>query len=243
MLAVDGSGTIQESYRYTEFGETTVVDSDFNHTTRALSEIHNSKRYTARDRIIGDAFGDSWYHYRARTYRAHAGRFVERHSLWHGNESNLYYRDPSTLFGAMRRGGESPDEHRPYVIPEGGRGLQSQLAEGPVPSFEDKGDEEPCDPPDGSQVDSWAEHCKCQQGSDYQDAVDSALLCASAACGGATTGIYVVGAFGGPIGLAVGAVVGAIVGAGCLAVCNDALWKSLKNADRWYKFCLKHPEW
>jgi RHS repeat-associated protein len=90
MLAVDGSGTIQESYRYTEFGQTTVVDSDFNHTTRALSEIHNSKRYTARDRIIGDAFGDNWYHYRARTYRPDAGRFVQRDPLQYVDGSSLY---------------------------------------------------------------------------------------------------------------------------------------------------------
>jgi RHS repeat-associated protein len=90
MLAVDGSGTIQESYRYTEFGQTTVVDSDFNHTTRALSEIHNSKRYTARDRIIGDAFGDNWYHYRARTYRPDAGRFVQRDPLGLHDGSNSY---------------------------------------------------------------------------------------------------------------------------------------------------------
>jgi YD repeat-containing protein len=78
MLMVDATGAIEESYRYKEYGETTVVDSSFAKLTTLGSAINNWKRYTGRERMIGGGVSDPWYHYRARTYRAEVGRFVQR---------------------------------------------------------------------------------------------------------------------------------------------------------------------
>jgi len=78
VLLADNAGTNQESYRYTDFGQTTVVDGSFAKLTTLGSNINNWKRYTGRERALPATFGDDWYFYRARVYRADAGRFVQR---------------------------------------------------------------------------------------------------------------------------------------------------------------------
>jgi RHS repeat-associated protein len=91
MLLADETGAIAESYRYREFGETDVVDGSFAKTSSVASGAGNLKMYTARDVQEEVAtFGDPWYHYRARAYRADAGRFVQRDPGHYADGSSLY---------------------------------------------------------------------------------------------------------------------------------------------------------
>ena len=90
MLMVTSGGAIEESYRYKEYGETTVVDDTFTKLGNLSSNINNWKRYTGRERMIGGSVSDPWYHYRARAYRADAGRFVQRDPVRYVDSSNMY---------------------------------------------------------------------------------------------------------------------------------------------------------
>ncbi len=77
-VLVNGSGAIQEGYRYNEWGATTIVDSSFAKLTTTLtSPVGNPHRYTGREQhnSVG-GYGDDWYYVRAREYRAAAGRFI-----------------------------------------------------------------------------------------------------------------------------------------------------------------------
>ena len=89
MLMVTSGGAIEESYRYKEYGETTVVDDTFTKLGNLSSNINNWKRYTGRERMIGGSLSDPWYHYRARAYRADAGRFVQRDPVGYVDGGNL----------------------------------------------------------------------------------------------------------------------------------------------------------
>jgi RHS repeat-associated protein len=92
-IMVDDSGAIAESYRYREFGDGhVVVDSSFSYTAGAASAFLNGSRYTGRDwmGVVGSV-SDPWYHYRARAYRADAGRFVQRDGVeFSGEKKNSY---------------------------------------------------------------------------------------------------------------------------------------------------------
>jgi RHS repeat-associated protein len=84
------TGAIAESYRYKEFGETTIVDSGFAKLTTNVSGVGNPYRYTARrGDLEAGSFGDDWYHYRARVMRPDAGRFVQRDPLGYADGPNL----------------------------------------------------------------------------------------------------------------------------------------------------------
>ena len=92
-LLVDGNGDIKESYRYKEFGETTVVDGTFAKlTTTVESPEGNPHRYTGRRQDIQvGSYGDDWYDYRARVVRTNVGRFLSRDPLRYLSAgSNLY---------------------------------------------------------------------------------------------------------------------------------------------------------
>ncbi len=65
-------------YRYSDWGETRVVDSSFAKLGSLGSNIGNFIRYTGRERAIMATVGDDWYFYRARMYRPDAGRFGQR---------------------------------------------------------------------------------------------------------------------------------------------------------------------
>jgi RHS repeat-associated protein len=68
------------------------VDSSFSYTAGAASAFLNGSRYTGRDwmGVVGSV-SDPWYHYRARAYRADAGRFVQRDGVeFSGEKKNSY---------------------------------------------------------------------------------------------------------------------------------------------------------
>jgi RHS repeat-associated protein len=90
MLLVLADGSITESYRYTDYGQPTVVDDTFVKLTVYSSNINNWKRYTGQEHALPSSSGDPWYWYRARAYRADAGRFVQRDPLAYVDSSNLY---------------------------------------------------------------------------------------------------------------------------------------------------------
>ncbi|MGQ0553764.1 MAG: glycosyltransferase [Planctomycetota bacterium] len=90
LLMTDNAGNIDESYRYKEFGETTVVDGSFVKQTDLGSDIGNSFRYTGRERALPASFGDDWYWYRARTYRPEVGRFMQRDPAGYVDGANRY---------------------------------------------------------------------------------------------------------------------------------------------------------
>ncbi len=77
-VMVDDTGAIAESYRYSDWGETRVVDSSFAKLGSLGSNIGNFIRYTGRERAIMATVGDDWYFYRARMYRPDSGRFGQR---------------------------------------------------------------------------------------------------------------------------------------------------------------------
>lgn len=80
-VMVDDTGAIAESYRYSDWGETRVVDGSFAKLGSLGSNIGNFIRYTGRERAIMATVGDDWYFYRARMYRPDAGRFGQRELL------------------------------------------------------------------------------------------------------------------------------------------------------------------
>ncbi len=90
-LMVDDTGAIAESCRYSDWGQTTVVDGTFAKLTTLGSDIGNFIRYTARERALPATFGDDWYFYRARMYRPDAGRFVQRDPLGYLDSPSLYH--------------------------------------------------------------------------------------------------------------------------------------------------------
>jgi len=92
----DEAGDIEESYRYKEFGETTIVNSSFAKlTTTVTSPIGNPHRYTGRRQDIQvGSYGDDWYDYRARVYRPAVGRFLSRDPVGYiGSSLYLYVHD------------------------------------------------------------------------------------------------------------------------------------------------------
>ena len=90
MVMTESDGDQAESYRYKEFGEQTVVDSSFAKLSVYASNIGNWKRYTGQEHALPSSFGDPWYFYRARVYRADAGRFVQRDQLEYRDGANMY---------------------------------------------------------------------------------------------------------------------------------------------------------
>jgi|GEM_PF-6594605 len=92
MLMVDDAGAIQESYRYTEWGEHTILDDTFTRLSAgAASPVGNGWRYTGRGhgRVVAGS-GETWYDYRARHYRAGVGRFVQRDPLGYVDGASAY---------------------------------------------------------------------------------------------------------------------------------------------------------
>ena len=94
-LLVDGTGAIEESYRYDAWGVPTVVDSSFTKLSAgSTSQVGNVYMYTGRAYAPASAApGEDWYYYRARHYRADAGRFVQRMINARSMSSNLYVGD------------------------------------------------------------------------------------------------------------------------------------------------------
>lgn len=101
---------VLESYRYNEFGNTTIVDDNFQKlTTTVQSPLGNPHMYTGQrqDVQIG-SYGDFWYMYRARIMRPAVGRFLERDSVGYRDGASLYtyvagdpinLKDPLGLYG------------------------------------------------------------------------------------------------------------------------------------------------
>jgi RHS repeat-associated protein len=123
LLLADETGAIVESYRYKEFGETDVVDGSFAKTSSVTSGVGNLKMYTARDEQEEIAtFADPWYRYRARAYRADAGRFVQRDPDHYADSSSLFtYVADSPTNGVGPFGSQllSPQEIGPGAVPLG----------------------------------------------------------------------------------------------------------------------------
>ena len=90
MLLVLADGTIKESYRYTDYGQPTVVDDTFAKLTTLNSNVGNWKRYTGQEHALPASVSDPWQFYRARAYRADAGRFVQRDSIGYQDGADLY---------------------------------------------------------------------------------------------------------------------------------------------------------
>jgi len=90
IVMAESDGDQAESYRYKEYGEQTVVDSSFTKLSVYASNIGNWKRYTGQEHALPSSFGDPWYFYRARVYRADAGRFVQRDPLRLSDGPNGY---------------------------------------------------------------------------------------------------------------------------------------------------------
>ncbi|MGQ0554017.1 MAG: RHS repeat domain-containing protein [Planctomycetota bacterium] len=90
MLMADADGDIAESYRYKEYGETTVVDGSFVKQTDLGSDIGNFIRYTGRERAMPGSFGNDMYWYRARSYRPEVGRFMQSDPIGYVDGSNHY---------------------------------------------------------------------------------------------------------------------------------------------------------
>ena len=100
MLLVLGDGSIQESYRYSDYGEPTVLDGSFTKQGNLNSSVGNWKRYTGQEHALPSSVSDPWYHYRARAYRSDSGRFVERDpaGLVEGNNAYCYVRNQPLRF-------------------------------------------------------------------------------------------------------------------------------------------------
>ena len=90
MLLVLANGTIKESYRYTDYGQPTVLDDTFAKLTTLNSNVGNWKRYTGQEHALPASASDPWQFYRARAYRADAGRFVQRDPKRYVDSSNNY---------------------------------------------------------------------------------------------------------------------------------------------------------
>ena len=117
MLLVLADGSIQESYRYSDYGEPTVLDSSFIKLASLNSGVSNWKRYTGQEHALQSSVGDPWYHYRARAYRADAGRFVQRDPLSHRDSSNDY------VYLSLRPlDGTDPMGTQTYITPPPGTG-------------------------------------------------------------------------------------------------------------------------
>ena len=101
MALVDDTGAIQESYRYTEWGVPTILDGSFTRQSPGSTPPSgNAFMYTGRG-YSNDAAGSGeiWYDYRARHYRADAGRFVQRDPAGYGDGAGLYgYADGHPLY-------------------------------------------------------------------------------------------------------------------------------------------------
>jgi len=92
LALVDDSGAIQESYRYTEFGETFTVDDSFSKLAMGTnSPVGNPHAYTGcrQSTMLGNGDGD-WYDYRMRHYRPGLGRFVQRDPMEYIDGSSRY---------------------------------------------------------------------------------------------------------------------------------------------------------
>ena len=84
---MNNSGTIQERYQYSAYGQLTVLDNDFTADSNGESDIANDVTYTGRQL---DSETDLLY-YRNRFYDPNIGRFCSRDPIGYmGSESNLY---------------------------------------------------------------------------------------------------------------------------------------------------------
>ena len=93
MALVDDTGAIQESYRYTEWGVPTILDDSFTRQSAGSSSpVGNPVMYTGQKYApVASGSGEIWYDYRARHYRADAGRFVQRDPAGYGDGGNRYH--------------------------------------------------------------------------------------------------------------------------------------------------------
>jgi len=122
VLLVEDDGDIAESYRYEEFGVTSIIGNDFlvKATQPHMSPVGNPYRYTGRrqDRQMGAGADDDWYYYRARTMRPAVGRFVQMDPLGTVDGPNAYaYARNGPLVGTDPLGTttltEEPEEKKP----------------------------------------------------------------------------------------------------------------------------------
>ncbi len=123
MVLADETGAIKESYRYKEFGETTIVDNTFAKLTVVDSPVGNDTQYTGRRQDLGavSTYGDNWYDYRARVMRADGGRFTQRDPIAYGDSSNQYVyvvNRPSVLRDPKGTEGDGYDPTDPAQLAE-----------------------------------------------------------------------------------------------------------------------------
>jgi RHS repeat-associated protein len=84
---IDDSGDVFERYRYSPYGEVTVLDPDFSPDANNSSDVSNPYTYTGR-RLD---FESGLYCFRNRYYSAQLGRFVSRDPIGYtGGGANLY---------------------------------------------------------------------------------------------------------------------------------------------------------
>jgi RHS repeat-associated protein len=84
---IDDSGDVFERYRYSPYGEVTVLDPDFSPDANNSSDVSNPYTYTGR-RLD---FESGLYYYRNRYYHAQLGRFVSRDPIgYDGGSLDLY---------------------------------------------------------------------------------------------------------------------------------------------------------
>jgi RHS repeat-associated protein len=138
-LLADGSGAIQESYRYWEWGQTTVVDSSFAKLTALESASKNNMRFAGRDQytVLGDV-NDTWYNNRARACRTKWGAFAQRDPLDYSDGSNTYLYAAASPIGLrdpmgtqVAPGGTAPPPKLPYLIGPPGVGAFHGLVKKP----------------------------------------------------------------------------------------------------------------
>jgi RHS repeat-associated protein len=84
---IDDSGDVFERYRYSPYGELTVMEPDFSLDANNTSDVSNPYTYTGR-RLD---FESGLYYYRHRYYSAQLGRFITRDPIgYEGSQWNLY---------------------------------------------------------------------------------------------------------------------------------------------------------
>lgn len=87
VTAIRYGSVVQERYRYSPYGELTVLDANFAVDADGKSDIGNSYTYTGRE-FDGET---GLYHYRNRYYHAQLGSFVSRDPIgYEGRDTNLY---------------------------------------------------------------------------------------------------------------------------------------------------------
>ena len=122
-LMADGSGVIQESYRYSEWGETSTYSSTF---TKITGDQHNSpigNRYAFTGRRLEEDAAEGAYYYRSRHYEDSYGRFLQRDPLavddplWGENQYEGFRNRPASYVDPMGTDVIGPHPGGGYLCP------------------------------------------------------------------------------------------------------------------------------